>query len=124
MLTFAYIAELTRLRNELFDIVSNAEKLDASHALFKRLQPLLTVSGEFADSPDVRWSVYRHLSTGQRGVILANLSNAPIEVEDIALEGAEGTCRIIQPFEPERSSQWPAAVRIPAERVAFLVEEP
>ena len=89
---------------------------------FKRLQPLLTVSGEFADSPDVRWSVYRHLSTDQRGVILANLSGAPIELEDIALEDAQGTCRIIQPFEPERSSQWPAAVRIPAERVAFLVE--
>jgi len=117
-----YIAELTRLRNELFDLVSNAEKLDASHDLFKRLQPLLTGSGEFADNPDVRWSVYRHLSTGQRGVILANLSGAPVELEDIALDGAQGTCRIIQPFEAERSSQWPVAVRIPAERVAFLVE--
>ena len=68
--------------------------------------------------------MYRHLSTGQRGVILANLSGAPIEVGGIALEGAQGACRIIQPFEPERSSQWPAALQIPAERVAFLVEDP
>jgi hypothetical protein len=116
---FAYIAEITRIRRELFEIVSLGEKLDASEGVFRRAEPLV----KLADGKDVRWTVFRDTKTVKRAVVLVNRSGKPIQVSGLRLEGGNGACRIYQPFEPTRDERLPLSLRLPAETAVFIAVE-
>ncbi|MBI2193522.1 MAG: hypothetical protein HYU36_16215 [Planctomycetes bacterium] len=119
-----YIGEITRIRNELFDMVSRGEWLDASEGLFQRRRPLLQVAGAFASDRNARWCIFRDPNSGQRTVILANLGRIPIEARDLAFaDAAKSACRVHQAFAPVRSAPLPVTLMVPAERVIFVTEE-
>lgn len=116
---FAYMAELTRIRRELFDIVSLGERLDASDGVFRREEPLV----KFAGANNVRWTLFRDPNTGGRALVLANMGLAPVAVSDLQLEAAKGTCRIYQPFEPMQTVRLPLTLELAPERLVFVVED-
>lgn len=119
-----YIGQVTRIRRELFDIVSLGRKLDASDGLYQCRPATLRLAEPFAASPLARWSVFRDARTGRRAAILANFSPGPLELADLALEGnADGPCRVYQPGQSTQPARFPLSLRLPAERLAFVVEE-
>jgi hypothetical protein len=114
-----YIAEITRIRQELLDIVSLGEMLDASQGAFQRRQPLLHAAGNaFA-----RWTVFRDPNTGRRAAIIANMGAEPLEVTGMHFTDKPAqTCRLYQAFSKAQDITTPASITIPAERVVFVVE--
>ncbi|NQU11034.1 hypothetical protein HQ590_09605, partial [bacterium] len=116
---FAYIAEISRIRRELFEVVSLGEKLDASDGIFQRVKSLVHCRA----AKEVRWSLFRDPTTGQRAVVLANLSGEPVKVTGCSLTGnAAGACLVYQPFQSVRETQFPVTLNVPAERLAVVVE--
>jgi len=118
-----YIGEITRIRRELHDFVSRGELADSHVAFFSRPTPEIQFTAPPAASSDVGWTVFRNVETGKRAAVLANLAGGPLEVAGLTFAGAsDGTCRVYQPFEPTRETRLPVSLRIPAERLAFVVE--
>ena len=112
------MAEITRIRKALFDIVSVGEKLDASDGIFRRDVPVFRLV-----QADVRWTVFRDLNSSRRTIVLANLGSVPLAADGLSLEdNASGACRIHQPFEATREARFPVALQVPAERLAFITE--
>ena len=103
-----YVGEITRIRQELFSIVSLGEKLDASAGVFKADPPVLRLAGPFATAPHARWTVFRDVKTGRRAAVLANLGSTPLRVARLQFAGNKGRgCDIHEPFQPVRSSRPP-----------------
>jgi hypothetical protein len=118
-----YIGEVTRIRRELHDYVSRGRWVDSHEKLFASRKPILKISGSFASSSHAGWTVFAHTLNGKRAVVLANLGATALEVDALSLAGnSDGTCRIYQPFESTREARFPAKLRLPSERVAFIVE--
>jgi len=118
-----YIAEITRIRHELLDLVSLGEMSDASEGAFKRRQSLLATGGSFADSPYVRWTVFTDTETGRRCIVLGNMGQEDLQVEDLRFTDRQPrACRLYQAFAEPREVMMPATVTVPAERVVFLAE--
>lgn len=119
-----YIGEVTRIRNDLLGTVSRGEVLGASDPLFRADRRVLRMAGPFAKSPHAQWTVFRDATTGRRAAVLVNLGRDPLKVTNVRLSGkAGGSCRIYQPFRSPRKTEFPVTLTIPAERVAFVVEE-
>lgn len=118
-----YVAEITRIRQQLFDVVSLAERIDASEGIFKRRDPLLRVTGAFADSPHARWSAFRGLKDGRRAIILGNLGTEPLQADSVAFaDNPAGRLRVYQAFTAEAEVAASEAITVPGERVVFIVE--
>ncbi|MHB0938280.1 MAG: DUF6259 domain-containing protein [Armatimonadota bacterium] len=118
-----YITEITRIRQELLDLVSLGEIADASEGAFRRRQPLLALGGSFADSPHARWTVFADVQTGRRCIVLGNMGQEELQVEDLRFtDRPPRACRLYQAFAEPREVTLPAAVTVPAERVVFLAE--
>jgi hypothetical protein len=118
-----YIAEITRIRQELLDLVSLGEILDASQGAFRRRQPLLAFGGPFAESQYARWTIFADLETGRRCAVLANMGQEELQAEDLRFtDRSPQTCRLYEAFAKSREAAMPAAVTVPAERVVFLAE--
>ncbi len=116
---FAYIAEITRIRRELFDTVSLGGKLDASDGIFQGAVPLVTFHGD----KDAKWTVFRDANNGKRAIVVANLTGKPIELANLKLEEGSGPCFVYQPFAPLREARFPLSLTIPAETVVFVAAE-
>lgn len=114
---------ITRIRQQLFDVVSLAERIDASEGIFKRRDPLLRVTGAFADSPHARWSAFRGLKDGRRAIILGNLGTEPLQADSVAFaDNPAGRLRVYQAFTAEAEVAASEAITVPGERVVFIVE--
>ena len=121
-----YIREIIRIRTGIWDIISRGEIDDASEGIFKQPVggPALRVKGSFGDSEDGRWRLFRDTTTGKRGAVLANFSNAPLEATDIApANNLTGPCRVYQPFNPDVDANFPVSLQIPPEQAVFAVEK-
>jgi hypothetical protein len=119
-----YTREVTRIRDGLIDNVSRAELIDAKHPFFAAREPTIQYTGPFADSPDADFTVFAHLKNHKRAVVLANLSTSPLEVKDLSpTNNPTGACRIYQPFQDDRDATFPVTLTLPAEHVAFVVEQ-
>ena len=120
---FAYIAEMTRIRRELLNIVSFGAVADSAEGIFRRKESLLKCTGTFAESDVTRWKVYRDVKTGKRAAILGNHALTPLRAEGVAFtDNPSGACKIYQAFQPVRETAFPVSVEIPAEQVVFVVE--
>jgi hypothetical protein len=118
-----YIGEVTRIRGELHEMVSRGRWVDSHVKLFANRKPVLQMSGAFATSPQAGWTVFADTRNGKRCAVLANLSTEPLEARDVGLAGnVGGACRVYQPFEPTCDAKFPVSLRLPPERVAFVVE--
>jgi len=118
-----YIAEVTRIRRELVDVVSRGAVVAASEPPFVERNPPLRLGGSFAKSPDARWTLYRDVQTGRRAVVLANLGRKALTATVALTGGTRAACRVYQPFEEMRPARMPVRIALPAERVAVAVEE-
>lgn len=120
----AYIGEITRIREELLDVVSLGELLDASTPLFAAHPPAVVFGESVENRPELPWAVYRNSVTGRRALVIANLGRAPLETGPVSFAPpGEGAGRIYEAFRPARPVTWPAPLTVPAERVVFAVEE-
>jgi len=118
-----YVAEITAIRRELFDMVSLGEKLETSEGIFRRAESLLATGGSFAENPNARWSIFAEQGTGRRCIILGNLGHEDLRAQDIHFnDRPAGACRFYQAFAEPREVTMPATITIPAERVVFLAE--
>jgi hypothetical protein len=105
-----YIAEVMRVREDLEDIIFFGEFLDNLET---------TVNAH----ENVKYCSHRDPATGRRACVLVNFDRAPQEAT-IAFDGnAGGAARIIQPFADPVEAKLPAAVAVPSERLAIVVEE-
>ena len=87
-------------------------------------EPTIQYTGPFADSPDADFTVFAHLQSGKRAIVLANLGTTALQINDLhPLNNPSGPCRIYQPFEDDRNAQFPLALTLPPEHVAFVVEQ-
>lgn len=121
---FAYIGEVTRIRNELLDFISRGELLDASEPLFAARKRELRITGPAAKDPNLRWSVFRNIQSGKRAAVLANFGRKPMKALRAALDKASGrTCSIHQPFSGQKTQKFPATVSLPPERFVVIVED-
>lgn len=118
-----YIAEITRIRHELLDIVSLGEILDANKGIYQCRRPLLHIAGPLAESSFARWTVFRDPNTGRRAVVIGNMGAEPLEVTGVRFADKSGqACRLYQAFSEAKEITTPASLTIPAERVVFIVE--
>jgi hypothetical protein len=106
----AYIAEVTRIREELKDTVFQGEFLDSR--------------GSHVEGPlELRYNTHRNPRTGKRACIVVNFGEVTSEAR-VYFEGHGGDrARVYQPFAETRTDALPATVEIPAEQVAVVVEE-
>ncbi|MBI2191886.1 MAG: hypothetical protein HYU36_07875 [Planctomycetes bacterium] len=119
----AYVAEVTRIRRDLLPMLSRGEVIDASEPLFRSDKPQLRLRGPFARSEFGQWSVFRDPASGRRAAVLANLGRESLVIQQARFEGGRGRpCRLYRPFRPPRVLRSFRPVRLPAERVAVLVE--
>ena len=117
-----YVGEITRIRNELCDTVSRGRLLEESNGLYAKSTSDVQLSGPFADSPHAKWSLFESVETGARAVVLANLSDAMLNVDGLMVKGNDGrACCVHQPFEPTLEARFPLSLEIAGERVAFVV---
>jgi len=113
----AYIKELTRIRTELFDIVSLGAREEASQGLFREAEPTVTFSG----SASIRWSVFRDVKSGRRVIVLANMGGESSRVSDLTLADTKSSaCRVHEAFESPARRTFPLSLNIPPERVVFI----
>jgi len=118
-----YAAEITKIRRELFDMVSLGEKLETSQGIFHRAESLLAAEGSFAGSPYARFTIFADARTGRRCLVLGNMGPEPLEARDLRFTDRPAQpCRLYQAFADPRDVTLPATVTIPAERVVFLAE--
>jgi hypothetical protein len=120
---FRYIGEVTRIRQELFDIVSLGELLAMSQGIFKVDNPPVRIPREFAAGHG-QWSVFRDPHTGRRAIVLANFGDRPLCLNGVRFAERTGCATTLhQPFSKPRAIRFPATLELPAERVAFVVED-
>ncbi|NQU10988.1 hypothetical protein HQ590_09375 [bacterium] len=118
-----YIAEITRIRRDLFDIVSLGERIDASDGVFAVDPHVIKLGGAFAASPDTRWSVFRDPRSGRRAIVLANLGGTPLAVTGLTFaEKPAASAHVHAAFQPVVTAPFPVAVTVPAEQVMLVVE--
>ena len=118
-----YAAEITKIRRELFDLVSLGEKLETSEGIFHRADSLLVTGGSFAGSPNARWTIFADVKTGRRCLVLGNMGSEDLEARDLRFsDRPPRACRLYQAFADPRETALPATLTIPAERVVFLAE--
>ena len=117
-----YIAEVTRIRRALVDLVSRGAVVAASEPPFVERNPPLRLGGSFAKSADAQWTIYRDVQTGRRAVVLVNLGRRAL-VATVSLTGApRATCRVYQPFVKTRRARMPVRIALPPERMAVVAE--
>jgi len=118
----AYVAEVARIRGELHEVLSRGRIVAASAEPFARAEPVVNVTGPFAQAPDARWTVFQDVDTGRRAAVLGNLGVEPLEAR-VEFEGRAGREALLyQPFEEVRRAAEPARLLIPSERIAVMVE--
>jgi len=108
-----YLGEITRLRAELFGVLSRGEYLGPEPARVEEMP---------APARDLRWSVFRDPDTGQRACVLANFGRAPLEARASFVEHSEGEVSIYRPFQPVETLPQPVQFTIPPERLVILAE--
>ena len=119
-----YIAEVSRIRSELFDYVSTGELADASDRTLFFGKPQVECRGSFAGSPDAEWTLFRRRADGRLCAVLGNLGGTALVASRLKFGGKRPRpCRILAPFARPRASKLPATVTVPPERVVFVVEE-
>jgi hypothetical protein len=118
-----YIAQLTRIREGMFDLFCAGERLDSSEGIFQRPRPMLRVSGPLAKQGGgvMRWSLFRDPATGRRGAVIANLGARPMRAEVSFVDGVKRG-GLLQAGAKPRSVKLPVRCTIPGERVMFVLE--
>ena len=120
---FEYIREIVRIRAELHDVLSRGEVVGSSEEPFVTDEPAVRMGGSFARDTNAKWTVFRDVNTGRRAAVLANLGDKALRATKLTLPDLSAkACDIHQPFAKTRRAKFPAAVAIPAERVAVVVE--
>lgn len=119
-----YVAELARIRADLFDYVSTGEILDASDRALFLGRPRIRCRGSFAASPDAEWTLFRHRTSGGLCAVLGNLGRRNLVAAKVSIAGMRADhCRVIVPFAAPKTLKMPLTVTIPPERVVFIVEQ-
>ncbi|HEV8634931.1 MAG TPA: DUF6259 domain-containing protein [Chloroflexota bacterium] len=103
-----YVAELLRIRRELEDTIFLGEFLDVLE---------VTV----APHPHLKFNTHRNPRTGQRACVLVNQAETPVETT-LSFEGVSGPLLVYEPFAEVRRATSPAALSVPGERLAIVVE--
>jgi len=105
----AYIREVIRLRAELADTIFFGDFLDQD--------------GVDVQAPaQVRYNTHRSPETGRRACVLVNQSRGSADAVVTFDNSAQARVRIHRPFEDVVEGEAPAAVSIPGERLAIVVE--
>jgi len=108
-----YIKEVKRIRDELNDTVFFGEVLGGAE---------ISIEGSLKQS--VLYNTFRNLKTGKRACILTNSSMTLKKQIIKSFEGkTSGQVRVYTPFEEPLDTRLPAEVKIPAERIIFVVEQ-
>lgn len=110
----AYIREVKRIRDALLETVFLGEFLDKAEVTLAAAAP----------DPAVDFATFRNRRTGRRACILTNSGSSAHTRTLREFAGRPGgRARILRPFARPLPVRLPADVTIPAEGIAFVVEE-
>jgi hypothetical protein len=105
-----YLKELIRIRSRHREILFHGQFEDTRGATVGR-------------HPDLRHSVFRERGTNaaRQACVLVNFGDRPVETT-VDWDAPHGRVEICQPFEADRFDRLPAAVRLPPQTCAVVVE--
>jgi hypothetical protein len=119
-----YIRETERIRAELRDTIFLGKYHDKLGAAVQEVTPSAADPKQYdiANSGQVLYRVHSHRETGQRAIVVANISRTERRYYWDFLEGKVDTADVYEPFAPVRTVRAGEPLSIPGERFQVLIE--